>query len=343
MTTIMVTPIGRQEEASGEAIQLVIHVTEAEVFQLYNQIEVWKSEDLPSGPYEELTADVLSPARLPQGAPNDPQSLPSGPSALLVDKDLRMVAGAVSLSQPDEIEVIFTGADPLTFGDAAAQVTAGGLGRVRAYVTEAGQFVLESLLAGRWARLWVVGGAAAPVLGLPVDEVTYGRDARRTLVEGVTAYSFLDYWGSSAHFYKVRFRNSMTGAVSEFSQVFPGTKKTGLEPTDLSLGQLTLVRADGAPLINQEVRVNMEFTGSLVADKLLAGGDLVKLTDSEGKVEFILPRGQKVTVAVAGTSLVRTITVPDRESFNLFDPDIADDDVFKVQVPLLVMAERRSL
>jgi hypothetical protein len=60
-------------------------------------------------------------------------------------------------------------------------------------------------------------------------------------------------------------------------------------------------------------------------------------------VEFILPRGQKVTVAVAGTSLVRTITVPDRESFNLFDPDIADDDVFKVQVPLLVMAERRSL
>jgi len=338
MTTIMVTPIGRQEEASGEAIQLVIYVTEAEVFQLYNQIEVWKSEDLPSGPYEELTAANLSAARLPQGAPDDPQSAPTGPSAILVDKDLR-----VAVADDGEVVVIFTGADPLTFGDAAAQVTAGGLGKVRAYVTEAGQFVLESLLAGRWARLWVAGGTAAPVLGLPVDEVAYGRDARRTLVEGIQAYSFLDYWGSSAHFYKVRFRNSMTGAVSEFSQVFPGTKKTGLETTDLSLGQATLVKADGAPLINQEVRVNMEFTGSLIADKLLAGGDLVKLTDSEGKVEFILPRGQKVTVAVAGTSLVRTITVPDRENFNLFDPDIADDDIFRVQVPELVMAERRSL
>jgi len=341
MNTIMVTPIGRQEEASGEAIQLVIYVTEEEVFQLYNQIEVWKSVDLPSGPYEELTAANLSAARLPQGAPDSPDSLVAGPNAVLVDKDLR-----VAVADDDEIVIIFTGADPLSFGDAAVQVTTFGLGKVRAYVTEAGQFVLESLLAGRWSRMWVTGGTAAPVLGLPVNEIAYGRDARRALGgadQGVIAYSFLDYWGSSAHHYKVRFRNSNTGAVSEFSQVFPGTKKTGLEPTDLSLGQATLVKADGAPLINQEVRVNMEFTGSLIADKLLAGGDLVKLTDAEGKVEFILPRGQKVSVAVAGTSLVRTITVPDRESFYLFDPDIADDDVFRVQVPDLVMAERRSL
>jgi hypothetical protein len=103
------------------------------------------------------------------------------------------------------------------------------------------------------------------------------------------------------------------------------------------------VRADGSPLINQEVRLHIGFTGQSFGDKTVAGGDLRALTDDTGKAEFLLPRSQKVGVAITGTTLVRTITVPDKDTFNLLDPDLADDDIFRVQVPDIVVAERRSL
>jgi hypothetical protein len=341
MTTVAVTPIGRQQEASNEVIRLVVYVTEAEKFELYNQLEIWKSKDTTSGPYREQTGAEVRGARIPKDAPDEPTTPETGPSAVLVGKDLRLL-----INEQDELTITFTGADPLTFADAAAQVDAQGQGLVRAYVSELGGFVLQTTFPGVGSLLRVVGGEAAPLLGLPTDEpdsLAQGIAARLTLSQGTTAYEFLDLWGSSEYYYKVRFRNSTTGAVSEFSQYFPGSKRLGLEPSSLAIGTVTLVTTEGKPLVNQEVRVNIEHTGAIIDDKLVAGGDAVQLTDETGKVEFTLPRGQKVSVAIAGTRLVRTITVPDQDIFNLLDPNIADQDIFRVQVPELVMAERRSL
>jgi hypothetical protein len=78
----------------------------------------------------------------------------------------------------------------------------------------------------------------------------------------------------------------------------------------------------------------------------VAGGGADLLTDSSGRVEFPLVRGLGVTVSVAGTSLVRDITVPvdiTVDIFNLFDPTIGTDDNFRVQVPELDYAIRRTL
>jgi len=112
------------------------------------------------------------------------------------------------------------------------------------------------------------------------------------------------------------------------------------------VGQIDLVKADGRPLVGREVRLHLEFNGTIIDGKVLAGGDVVKDTDENGHVEFRLVRGQKLTVAVPGTDLYRQITTPeDQETqvFNLLDPNISGEDIFKVRVPELIVAERRSL
>jgi hypothetical protein len=84
----------------------------------------------------------------------------------------------------------------------------------------------------------------------------------------------------------------------------------------------------------------------LVDGAVMAGTTTTKRTDAYGRVEFRLLRGQKFGVSVPGTSLFRDITVPSdplQEVFNLFDPSVGGDDIFKVQVPNLISAERRTL
>ena len=79
----------------------------------------------------------------------------------------------------------------------------------------------------------------------------------------------------------------------------------------------------------------------------MVGNDLVGQTDNEGHVEFSLLRGQQVVVAIAGTPLTRKVLVPADPAvrrFNLLAPEVGSgEDAFKVQVPNLVYAERRSL
>jgi hypothetical protein len=60
----------------------------------------------------------------------------------------------------------------------------------------------------------------------------------------------------------------------------------------------------------------------------------------------MLVRGTKITVAIAGTDIVRDIDVPTDaavSSFNLLDPTKGTNDAFKVQVPVFEYAARRSL
>ena len=337
MITIALTNIGRQEEPTQEMVRLQIYVTNEEFLGVYDLLEVWKSESGASGPYARIAGEIL-PARIPEDA-SDPASPPvAGPNAVLVGKDLRL-----SVSDQD-VTIVFTGSDPLTYLQAAIQVGVQGAG-VGAYVTAEGLFVVQTTTSGRaGGRLQILGGEAAPLLGLPTGtDVVYGQDFSLALSENTNTYEYVDPWGSSAHYYKVRFINSNTGATSEFSQAYPGTERLGLEPQSLAVGRLTLVDAAGKTLINKDVRVHMEFSGQIIDGKVVAGGDLIRSTDETGSVEFTLPRGEKVSVSIPGTSLVRTITVPDQDLFNLLDPDIADQDIFKVVVPDIVYAERRSL
>lgn len=340
-TTIVVSPLGRQLENTGEVIKLDILATDPELFATYDRIEVWRSTTGQGGPYDELTAAVLSPARLPQDAGSPPGTPVTGPSAVLVGEELELV-----VDEAHELTITFTGSDPLTMAAVAAQILAQGQSRVLAFVSSSGQLVVQTTGAGTGSSLRIKSTTAAVRLGLPVEERAYGRAPRLNLISGTERYAFEDLFGSEEYSYKVRFRAAPTGVVSEFSMPHGVGARIGLSSDRLICGKADLVQADGRPLINQPVDLHLEFNGLLVDGRLVSGTSLSKATDVNGHVEFMLVRGQKLSVSVPGTSLYRTITVPtdsSRQTFSLFDPDIAGEDIFKVQVPDLIVAERRSL
>jgi hypothetical protein len=302
-------------------------------------LEVWRSTSGESGPYEELTAASYSFPRIPADAEDAPVVPVVGPSAILDTLELELEVEGSSQS------VLFAGVDPITYGDAATQSSA-QLAGAAAYVAPDGRFVLEGASGGQLASLEVTGGDAAPNLGLVVGTKVYGKDPRVHLYPEQVAYTYTDLLGSRAYFYKTRLRNASTGVTGEYSRAFSVASVQVVEPSSVIVGQVDLVQLDGKPLVNREVRLHTAFNGTTVDGKTLAGGDVVKATDARGHVEFRLLRGQQLTVAVPGTSLYRLITVPSDpliQTFNLLDPSIGGDDIFKVVVPDIIVAERRSL
>lgn len=348
MATIIVSPVVVEDEtASEEVVQLQVVVKSEDFEGLFDVLEVWRSVSGPSGPYEELTADTWSPARIPKDAGDEPATPVVGESVVLVGLELKL---RVSEDEDQDITVTFTGVDPLTFADAATQVTAQGLNKVRAYVDDDGVFVVETTQSGMEARLRVLESDGAAVLGLPMtepDALAVGKEARVALQLGQESYLFNDLYGSDSFYYKTRLSFSLTGATSAFSPAFTALAPPGLDASYLARGRLELVGLGGKPLSGIRVTVYNPFQSALVSGRMVAESQQSKLTDKAGLVEFDLVRGLRVTVSISNTDIVRDIIVPSDEAvivFGLLDPAVGTgDDVFKVQVPDVVYAERRSL
>lgn len=332
---------------STELVTLQVLVTEDDWLGSFDQIEVWRSQDTVQGPYEELTDESWKPARIPKLAKDEPSSPVTGPLVIISGETLEF---RVNEDDEDDIEVTISGANPVSFADIASQITAQGLNKVRSYVDEDGTLVVETLQPGSGAVLRVLETDGAAIVALPTTEpesLSYGRDARIPLIIGTSSYQFSDIRGSTEYFYKTRFRNRLSDGFSEFSQPFTVGQATGITSTNVICGELDLVGLDGSPLAFREVSVYSSYHGELVEDKLVAGGPQTRMTDANGHVEFLLVRGVAVTVAVSGTNIVRDILVPEDSSvavFGLLDPSVSpSDDVFVVQRPDIVYAERRSL
>ncbi len=344
--TVIVEPRTFEEELEEDQLELVelrILVKQSDFEGLFDQIEIWRSRNTFAGPYEELTSDRARTARLPAAAKDMPTSPVTGASISIDGLTLNL-----RIDEKDDFVVTF--GTPATLSDAAAEVTAQGNNRFRAYVDEDGVFVVETTLVGTSATIRVTGGDAVSQLGLTANEpdnFNFGRDARINLMLGREEYLFTDNKGSKKFFYRTRFRNRTTAAVSEFSQAFNVGAILGVSPPNVVCGFLDLVRGDGGPLSGQQVKVFNPLKGELVENKLVTGPEQVKLTDKNGHVEFNLVRGTRYTVAITGTNVVRDIvapTDPDTKIFPLLGEDVGtQDDVFKVQVPDIITAERRTL
>jgi hypothetical protein len=345
MRTIAVTPQSALDEPTSDVVFLEIYVKNDDFDGFFDRLEVWRSKRTDGGPYSEITASSWKQARVPEDASDPPTPAVTGASVFVVGKALHL-----RLKEDEDLIIVFTGTDPLTLTQVASQITAQGQNKVRGYVDKDGRLTIETFEPGTGAVLRVLDtGDAAPIVGLPTkepDSLAYGKDARIHLIQNKELYQFSDLFGSSSYFYKTRFRNALSGAVSDFSQAFSTAQAIGVTEPNVVCGQLELIAIDGKPLIGQEVRIHTKFNGSIVEGKVVAGGDCIKRTDKDGKVQFLLVRGQSVAVALSGTDLIRDVVVPTDSTikvFNLFDPSIAGPDIFKVQVPELIVAERRTL
>lgn len=310
----------------------------------FDRVEVWRSRLSGAGPYEAITDATWTPARLPVGAGARPSVPETGPFLVISGRSLLL-----RVNEAIDLTISFTGSDPLTLAQCATQVADQSGGLLSSYVL-GGRLVIETQQPGGAAVLRCVGGDAAPALKLATAEpasVAFGKDANLALVQGELSYTITDYNGSSHFWYKTRFRNSLTGALSDFSTPFQvGKGGVGLSSDRLIVGYVELVDAQGQGLKNREVLVYNRFDGSVFDEKVVAGGTVKMLTDKNGRAEFTLVRGSYVTVGVSGTSLVRDIHVPTDptlDSFNLMSAEVGSNDVFTVRVPVLSYGVRRSM
>ena len=311
---------------------------------LYDRLEVWRSRDTAEGPYERVTTLGDQPARLPKGAGDPPSPAQVGASINLVGKKLELL-----VNETVAVEVTFSGTDPLTSQQAAAQVTAQSTGLFSSYVLGP-HLVVQTVELGQLASLRVTGGDAAPLLGLPTqepDNVAFGSYDHLTLIPSQRRYTLVDMQGAPEFFYRARFLNTTTSHVSEFSEVFQGKALRGVSEDAKLLCYVQLCDSAGNPAKNQEILVYTAFSGRTAEGFVLAGNPTVRgLTDVNGRFEVLLLRGAKITVAVGATSLVRDVLIPVDpaiETLNLLDPTVGSNDVFSVQRPVFEFAARRSL
>lgn len=343
MSSIILSTQLLETTSDTQEVDINLVVGDEDWVGYFNRLQVFRSTSGESGPFEEITSDVWSPPRIPKSGGDQPSSPVTGQLVNIVGKELSLVVGL------DPLTVTFTGSDPLTYAQVASQITAQSSARLVSYVDSSGIVVLEGVYPGLDSRLSVLESEAAIILGLPFegpDSTATGKDPRLALVPGQSSYSLRDTFGSRDYFYRSRFLNAVTGGQSEASVSHSPKNAVGLAVSSIIIGYADLVDVAGKAIEGAEVSLHNEYSGALIAGKLVTGRTTVEYTDESGHVEFHVVRGQRVTVSVQGTNIVRTITVPTDpavDTFSLFDPAIADDDVFKVAVPELITAERRTL
>jgi hypothetical protein len=323
-------------------VGLQIFTQDEDWADLYNRIQVFRSTQGPGGPFEEITAAHWSGPRLPHGSGDEPSSPVTGAHVTIVGASLALMV------QQQVLTVTFTGSDPLNLGQVAAQIEAQGRGLLNSYVDVTGQLVIEVVRGGTDSRLQILSSDGAVILGLPTvspESIAIGAVIRPTLNPGQTRYTVYDFFGSQSYYYRTRFLNDSTGVQSDPTIAFTAGAGLGVDQSQTIVGFVQLIENSGVAQVGAEVHIYSEFDGTLSAGNAVTGGGVVKKTDSNGRAEFTLIRGQKVSLSIQGTSLYRTITVPTDPSltyFNLLGPGISDDDIFKAVVPELITAERRT-
>lgn len=345
MSTAVINTLSSDSTPQFLVVNLEILVQNADFVGQFDRIEVWRSRSGMSGPFEEVTAIQWLCARLPKLAGDPPTPPVVGVSVNISGETLEFL-----VKEKTKVSVTFTGSNPLTLATCAAQIAAQSQGLLSAYVTGDGLLAVQTREPGTSAILRCLPSDAAILLALPTqspDDLATGRDTRIQLTKDVGSYQFADQSGEAGAYYRTRFRNSSSGITSDFSLPFTVGQAMGISQANLVTGYLDMVTVDGRPLAYIEVSVRATFKGDTVEGKLLAGGDVLRSTDATGHVEFILVRGQKYTVAISGTNLVKDVTVPTDAgitAFSLIDPTYSDqDDYFKVRVPDLPTLERRSI
>lgn len=339
MTSIVLRPLPSPTGGDVEVVQLVV-VAPPEALDGFDQLEVFRSLSTSQGPYEPLTDRTWKGAQARADWVGHGLSAPTWIPGLS-GKTLELVVAHSRL-----VQITFTGGEPITPADAAQQIIDQGHGLLLAYSNSHGELVVETAAPGAAASLNVIASEAAHLLGLPLG-VQQGRDMRPDINPHDPMLVFTDPFGSRDAFYRTRFRNRSTGAVSAYSLPYSvASQGVGLSPSSLVVGELQLVSGDGRPVVGRTVSLKSEFNGTVVEGAVVAGSDLTGATNHDGRVEFVLVRGQRYTLAISGTNLVRDITAPVDPAVNRFSLVSAEagnqDDYFKVVVPNIPTMERRS-
>ena len=311
-------------------IKLTIAVANlTNVMSLFDEIQVWRSEDGENGTYFEITGSAAAAATI-LGTETSSFTLNGLTLKLEVDGG-------------SEQTVTFVSADPINVDDTVEFINDNVTGVTA--TEDAGAVRLSSDTTGTSSTLEITGGTALTELGFVQDDKDNGEDSRITLSAGVETYYFDDQSGDPEFYYKVRYYNSSTDAVSDYGPASKGDVGSVLPSSDLIKAIVKLTGMDGKPVTDRKVVFFNKYVPPLViSEYLMADREITVITDQVGYAETMLVKGSEVVVTIAGTSIVRHITVPTSGTdFSVSDAIAAADDLFQIQVPDIPAAVRRTL
>jgi hypothetical protein len=311
-------------------IKLTIHVANlSNVMGLFDKIQVHRSESGELGPFYEITATAAQAASL-TGSVSSSFTVNGLTLKLKVDEGAEQI-------------ITFVTADPISVDDLVDFVNLHLSGATSS--ESVGKLKISSDVTGTRSVVEITGGTALAALGFLVGDRDTGEDARISLQVGVTEYQYDDQSGDPDFYYKVRYYNSGTTAVSDFGPAVKGDVGSVLPPSDLIKAVVDLASLDGKPVVDREVAFYNKYVPPLVlSDYMIIGAEVKLYTDQLGHAETMLVKGSKVVVSIAGTNIVREIVVPTTGTeFKVNDAIAAADDLFQIQIPDIPAAVRRTL
>lgn len=164
--------------------------------------------------------------------------------------------------------------------------------------------------------------------------------ARTALTTNRVDYTFTDLEGSDSDSrYKYRFSANGEAPFSGWSKNVKPVPAVA-DASKIAVGYATFIDVSGTPTKASIIVAN---DGAMVNGNVVFGPrPMVFEADEQGYVQVPLLRGAKVVIAIEGTGVVRTITVPNTQIFDLMGALAEAPDMFTVQsTPALLT--RRSL
>jgi hypothetical protein len=303
----------------------------ADVMSSFNSIRVRRSTS-ESGPWTEITAAAAAAAVL-LGTHSSPFGVVGLTMQLAVD------------SQAQE-DIIFTGVDPLSVDLVAVQINAVFPGVAS---DDGGVLRLQSLLTGTQSKLYLPGGGALPVLGFPDGDRDIGEEQYLYLSPNQSVYNFYDRDGSGTgdqtFFYQAAFYNTGTGLTSEWSDPFEAEPGTAVSAANLSVGTVDLVDARGVTVADQRITFYPSYD-ALTVEGFAVGivrQPVSVITNNSGHAEMTLVRGVKGRMVFESTNMIREITVPDADTFDIMALMAAAPDPWSPTTPDYPAGIRRTL
>lgn len=284
-------------------IKLEISVDEIqEIVTLYDRLEIFRApNELGSPvPYTEITANDLTPAIM-DGSNSGPWNL-NGTSL------------TISIDNADPIVINFTGTNPFNLKETIDIINSHFPNLTEEVPTDTNRIRFTSPSEGTQSTL-IIGGTARSVLGFGTFLVS-GKGPRLLLALSTELYRFIDFTGLTTDWYKTRFINSITGALSDFSAPFLGGDGTGLTSNFLVKGSIALSDLSGAPIVGRRI-IFVPTAPQVINDGIghnygiLPSVDRITvITDRNGRISIFLVKGQRLKVFIEGTTFQREFIVP---------------------------------
>jgi hypothetical protein len=317
-------PVAELEIAVSDVQDVVI---------LYDRLELFRSptQDGVPTPFSPITALTPTSAIL-DGTVGGPWNLNGQTMNIVVD-------GA------PPVTVSFSGTNPFLLVTVRNAINAAfpSLPSLLAseVLTDTNRIRLTSPTSGTGSILQV-SGTAASILGLLTDRAN-GKSACPLLSANTEIYVITDFDGQPTYWYKVRYLNSATNAVSGFSDAFLASGGVALTESFLSIGKIALSDVGGNPVKGRRI-IFIPTSSQVIADGsghnygVLPSVDrIVVTTDDNGRASISLVKGQRLKVFIEGTTFQREFVVPSTD-FDILTVASAQPDPLSIVVaaPLAV-------